>query len=207
MDFFALAAKRRTVRQFTADPVARGDVEKIIQAGLMAPSPNNSQPWRIAVITDRKLLERMKDAVEKKLAGMFPNVSAEAKARLDKVRTFSTMFVDAPVVLAVMAKPYKAMIDKVLEETTVTHEEMNVLRMHPDIQSVGALVENMLLAATEIGLGGCWVSGALVASEEIDEMLKDKEYKVQTLVAIGKPAAKPSPKEPLPLADHVTWIA
>ncbi|MBP7635025.1 nitroreductase family protein, partial [Candidatus Ozemobacteraceae bacterium] len=135
MDFFALAAKRRTVRQFTADPVARGDIEKIIQAGLMAPSPNNSQPWRIVVITDKKLLGRMKDAVEKKLAGMFPNVSAEAKARLEKVRAFSTMFVDAPVVLAVMAKPYKAMIDKVLEETTVTHEEMNVLRMHPDIQS------------------------------------------------------------------------
>jgi len=46
-----------------------------------------------------------------------------------------------------------------------------------------------------------------VASEAIDEILKDKEYKIQTLVAIGKPAAKPAPKEPLPFADHVTWMA
>lgn len=207
MDFFALAAKRRTVRQFTADPVSREEIEKIIQAGLMAPSPNNSQPWKIAVITDKNLLGRMKDAVEKKLDELFPDVSAEGKARLEKVRAFSTMFVGAPVVLAVMAKPYKAMIDKVLDESSVTHDQMNVLRKHPDIQSVGALVENILLAATETGLGGCWVSGALVASEAIDTLLKEKEYRIQTLVALGKPAVKPAAKEPLSLADHVTWIS
>lgn len=207
MDFFALAAKRRSIRQFTTDPVSRAEIEKVIQAGLMAPSPNNSQPWKIAVITNKKMLAGMKDAVEKKLEAMFPNVSAEGKARLEKVRTFSTMFVDAPVVLAVMAKPYKAMIDKVLDEGSVTHDQMNMLRKYPDIQSVGALVENMLLAATEIGLGGCWVSGALVASEAIDAVLKDKEYKIQTMVVLGKPLAKPTPKEPLSLADHVTWLS
>lgn len=206
MDFFALAAKRRTVRQFTADPVSREQIEKIIQAGLMAPSPNNSQPWKVAVITDRKMLEAMKAAVEKKLDGLFPKVSAEAQARLDKVRAFSTMFTGAPVVLAILSKPYKAMIDKVLEESTVTHDQMNTLRRYPDIQSVGAMVENMLLAATELGLGGCWVSGALVASDAIDALLKEKEYRIQTLVALGKPATKPAVKEPLPLADYVTWI-
>jgi len=207
MDFFALAAKRRTVRQFASDAVSREQIEKIIQAGLMAPSPNNSQPWKIAVITDKKLLGSMKDAVEKKLGEMFPNVSAEAVTRLEKVRAFSTMFSGAPVVLAVLAKPYKAMVDKVLDESSVTHDQMNKLRRYPDIQSVGALVENMLLAATELGLGGCWVSGALVASDAIDILLKDKEYKIQTLVALGKPAAKPTIKEPLPIADFVTWIS
>ncbi|HOY65821.1 MAG TPA: nitroreductase family protein [Candidatus Ozemobacteraceae bacterium] len=206
MDFFALAAKRRTVRQFAADPVPREQIEKIIQAGLMAPSPNNSQPWKVAVIADRKMLEAMKSAVEKKLDTLFPKVSAEAQTRLDKVRAFSTMFTAAPVVLAILSKPYKAMIDKVLEESSVTHDQMNTLRRHPDIQSVGAMVENMLLAATELGLGGCWVSGALVASDAIDALLKEKEYRIQTLVALGKPAAKPAVKEPLPLADYVSWI-
>ncbi|HNW35882.1 MAG TPA: nitroreductase family protein, partial [Candidatus Ozemobacteraceae bacterium] len=167
----------------------------------------NSQPWKIAVITDKKVLASMKDAVEKKLGELFPKVSAEAMTRLEKVRTFSTMFVNAPVVLAVLAKPYKAMVDKVLDESSVTHDQMNKLRRYPDIQSVGALVENMLLAATELGLGGCWVSGALVASDAIDTLLKDKEYMIQTLVVLGKPVAKPAVKEPLPLADFVTWIS
>ncbi len=206
MDLQGLLAKRRTVRQFTPDPVPQEAVAQIVQAGLMAPSPNDSHPWRIIAIRNPGVLREMRGAVEKKLDTLFPAPTGDNKARLDKVKNFSTVFAQAPLVLAVMMKPYRAVVDDLLAGSALTHEQINALRKHPDVQATGALVQNMLLAATDLGYGAVWVSGALVASDEIDRLLKGGEYKVQTLVAVGRPAVSPEPRPAVDLKDYLTTI-
>ncbi|MGR0482352.1 MAG: nitroreductase family protein [Candidatus Electronema sp. V4] len=52
---------RRSVREFTAEPVERGLIEQIICAGIWAPSGLNNQPWRFVVIHDSGLRERLAD--------------------------------------------------------------------------------------------------------------------------------------------------
>jgi nitroreductase len=47
---------RRNVRQYTDQPIARDDLERICEAGRRAPSAGNSQPWNFVVITDRAQL-------------------------------------------------------------------------------------------------------------------------------------------------------
>ena len=47
---------RRNVRQYTDQPIAREDLERICEAGRRAPSAGNSQPWNFVVITDRAQL-------------------------------------------------------------------------------------------------------------------------------------------------------
>ncbi len=197
MEFFELLRHRRTVRQFTDAAVPQDVLEKIVQAGLTAPSPNDSHPWKIVAIRNQGVLREMRGAVEKKLDSLFPKVSGEKKAKLDKVKAFSTVFAQAPLVLAILTRSYRAVIDELLEGSVLTHDQVNVLRKNPDVQATGALVQNMLLAATELGYGAVWVSGALVASEQIDGLLKGGEFKVQTLVALGKPAVSPQPR-PIP---------
>lgn len=50
---------RRSVRDFTAEPVAREVLREILNAGHWAPSGLNNQPWRFVIVCDAQLRERL----------------------------------------------------------------------------------------------------------------------------------------------------
>ncbi|AJE03785.1 nitroreductase family protein [Geobacter pickeringii] len=62
MDVLEAIHTRRSVRQFTAEPVSREEVKEILRAGASAPSGLNNQPWRFAVVRG--------DEVRRALAGL-----------------------------------------------------------------------------------------------------------------------------------------
>jgi nitroreductase len=64
MDALEAIRKRRSVRQYTGDPVPREDLEKIVDAGRLAPSGSNRQPWDFIVITEREMIEQLKVAAQ-----------------------------------------------------------------------------------------------------------------------------------------------
>ncbi len=64
MDALEAIRKRRSVRKYTGDPIHREDLEKIVDAGRLAASGNNKQPWEFIVVTDRKMIEQLKVASE-----------------------------------------------------------------------------------------------------------------------------------------------
>ncbi|MGN6173236.1 MAG: nitroreductase family protein [Streptosporangiaceae bacterium] len=47
---------RRNVRQYTGQPIAREDLERVLEAGRRAPSAGNGQPWNFVVVTGREQL-------------------------------------------------------------------------------------------------------------------------------------------------------
>ncbi len=64
MEALEAIQRRRTIRKFTGEPVAREDVEKIVDAGRLAATGNNWQPWDFVVVTDRETIDRLKVASE-----------------------------------------------------------------------------------------------------------------------------------------------
>jgi nitroreductase len=50
---------RRNVRRYADQPLARADVERILDAGRRAPSASNWQPWNFVVVTDRAQLTEL----------------------------------------------------------------------------------------------------------------------------------------------------
>ena len=56
--------KRRSVRKYTGEPIPRGDLKKIVDAGRLAATGSNRQPWDFIVVTDREMIERLKVAAE-----------------------------------------------------------------------------------------------------------------------------------------------
>lgn len=59
MDTFETIRARRNVRQFDPRPILPTDLDRILEAGRLAPSANNSQPWDFVLVTDRALLEAL----------------------------------------------------------------------------------------------------------------------------------------------------
>ncbi len=206
MDFSQLVFTRRTVRRFTPEPIRQATLERILRAGLAAPSPNNSTPWVITVITNGETIQKMRQAVNNHLDSMFAGISEDHRSTLEKIKVFSTVFANAPVVLAVFTKDYHAPIHELMAEANLTAEQISQLRRHPELQATGAMVQNMLLAATQEGLGSCWISGALVARQELQEILNSGNLHLETLVALGHHDSQPHPKEPLDLELYVNYI-
>lgn len=56
--------RRRSVRRYTGDPIPRCDLETIVDAGRLAASGSNKQPWDFIVVTDRSMIDRLKVAAE-----------------------------------------------------------------------------------------------------------------------------------------------
>ena len=106
---------------------------------------------------------------------------------MDQVRSFSKALETAP-----------AMIVQVIEPKDTPHGEFWV-------QDAAAAMQNMLLAAVSVGLGGCWVEGALRRCEDrLREILQVPEgLRVWNLTPIGTPDESPTrPDKPSP--DQVT---
>ena len=58
-DIFAVIHSRKSVRSFTGAPVSKDDLDKILRAGMAAPSAVNMQPWSFVVVTERKRLDML----------------------------------------------------------------------------------------------------------------------------------------------------
>jgi nitroreductase len=64
MDALEAIRKRRSVREYTGDSIPREDLETIVDAGRLAASGSNRQPWGFIVITDRAMIDKLKVAAE-----------------------------------------------------------------------------------------------------------------------------------------------
>ena len=198
MEFRNLVESRVSVRQFAADPVPAADVREMVRLAGLAPSPNNSQPWQFIAVSRPSLLKEMVAAVRAKVGAMLPTAVTETARRArQRVEWYSTFFGDAPLVVAVALLPYESVVQDALQESRVTGAQVNAMRGQPDVQSLGAAVEHLLLAAADLGYGGCWMSGPLVAREALERLLGiGPPGRLAAMVAIGRPgAAAHSPRE------------
>ncbi|MCX6038525.1 MAG: nitroreductase family protein [Chloroflexi bacterium] len=60
MDTLEAIRKRRSIRRYTDDAIPKADLETIVDAGRLAATGNNRQPWDFVVVTDRTMIERFK---------------------------------------------------------------------------------------------------------------------------------------------------
>ncbi len=70
-DFFEGIRGRRTVREFSNEPVDRAIIEECIRAAATAPSGANRQPWHFAVVADAEVKRRIRKAAEKEEADFY----------------------------------------------------------------------------------------------------------------------------------------
>lgn len=206
MELTDVIERRASVRQFATDEVAIDDLKEMVRLAHLAPSINNSQPWRFVAIKNRDLLRSMASAVHEKVSEMLPDTDDEQdKTAKSQVCWFSTFFAEAPAVIAVLTHPYEAVVDRVLPKAGISHEDMNAMRGRPDIESVGAAVEHLLLAAVDKGYGACWLSGPLVARQELERLMDVQEpWTLEAMVAIGRPSSEHKQREKKPVEEVLT---
>ncbi len=149
MDLLDGIYTRRSVRQYTDEPVARERLIDMIKAGTWAPSGQNNQPWRFVII-----------------------IGKEARLRLAEFTKYRKIIESAPACIAVFADR------RAMYNDTKDH------------QSIGACIQNMLLAAHALGLGAVWLGEILKNADNVRVFLGlPPEMELMAVVAVGHPTA------------------
>jgi len=190
-DLFRLGAadvlhERRTVREFTAEPVDAGAVRRAIAAALTAPAPHHSEPWRFAIVESGRakvaLLDDMLAAWVADLRGDgFTQEQISRRVRRGEPLRRAPLII-VPCLVADAAHGYP-------DQRRCTAERSMFL------VSMGAAVQNLLVALAVEGLGSCWVSSTLFCQGAAAASLGlPPGWEPMGAVGVGHPAAPPPPR-------------
>lgn len=175
---------RHSVREFRDDPVEQEHIREIIRLAGLAPSINNYQPWRYYIITNSDILTQMAQKVAKEIALLPESTSRMAKVVKNQAAWYATFFVSAPMLIALAGKTYESEMEK---GVVLSQDELNKMKNYPELQSAGASIQNLLLAATERGYGTCWMTGPLYAKQDLEEILDiQNPWSLISFVALGR---------------------
>ena len=179
-------AERRTVREFTAEPVDQAAVRRAIAAALTAPAPHHSQPWRFVLVeSDRAKTRLLDDMLAAWVAdlrgdGFTDEQIARRTRRGEPLRRAPLIIV--PCLHAEAAHTYP-------------DQRRNGSERAMFLVSMGAGVENLLVALAVEGLGSCWVSSTLFCGPVAAAALELPDgWEPMGAVGVGHPAAAPPPR-------------
>ena len=174
MEFYEVLEKRRSIREFEDRPISQEVLERILNAGLKAPSSNHQRQWELIVITDQAKIRELAQIVKP-----YPCCIAEAKTPQQEMfqiaypRQRTMIEQSACVILPYFKNKYG------FDSKTNAYALM-------DLGAAWALVENILLAATAEGLGSVVHIPVKKEPEQIDAFVGAKKgYCLPTMIMLG----------------------
>ncbi|MDR1952501.1 MAG: nitroreductase family protein [Elusimicrobiota bacterium] len=157
-DLDKIIAQRKSVRDYKDIPVEVEKIKQILEAARLAPSACNKQPWIFVVANTPKAKEEV------------------MKFGLGEMMVSNEWAASAPVIIVVCSK-----------KEFITHslaEKLQGVEYH--LIDIGIACQNLVLKATELGLGTCYIGwfNAKAIKKVLDLPLS---YKVECLIALGYP--------------------
>lgn len=188
---------RRSIRKFLDKPISQKDIMDIIQSGVKAPSSKNRQPWKYIVIQGNAKADMLN--VFRKGIDREENESAllpQSKQHIAAAKYTVDIMEKAPTIIFVVNSLGKGILSELTPEEHI-YEICN-------IQSISASIQNMLLAATEKGIGSLWICDIYFAYTELCEWL-NSEGQLVAAIAFGYPDESPRERPRKSLNDVVVW--
>jgi coenzyme F420-0:L-glutamate ligase / coenzyme F420-1:gamma-L-glutamate ligase len=178
--------ERRTVREFTDEPVDQAAVRRAIAAALTAPAPHHSQPWRFAIVESPEARTRLLDdmlaawVADLRGDGFTEEQIARRTRRGEPLRRAPLLIV--PCLAADAAHTYP-------------DARRNASERAMFLVAMGAGVQNLLVALAVEGLGSCWVSSTLFCGPvAVGALDLPAGWEPMGAVGVGHAAAPPAPR-------------
>jgi nitroreductase len=173
MELMEVLKSRRAVREYTGDRMERAEVDRLINAAILAPSAMNLQPWAFAAVLDPARVDAYAERAKNWLLANFSRTPFDASLRGLLENANYSLFHHAPALVLVMA--------------TASHSQAQ--------EDCCVAAGNLLLAARDAGLGTCWIGLArpwLNLPEIKVELGLPGQYQVVAPIVLGHPTAWPA---------------
>ena len=187
MNTLEAIAARRSIRRFKSELLDRGTIQKLLGAAIQAPSGKNRQPWRFAVLTDdarTHLAELIAASCEAIRAQGGTAGSALATAAIIRQAPATIVFFQLPI-----------------PEEWRSFQGAQLI----DFQAIGAAIQNICLAATDLGLGSLWIADIFYAHDAVAEWLAGPEENLVAALTIGYPDESPDARPRRSVEETTVW--
>jgi len=202
-ELLTLIRERRSVRRYTAEPVADEDVERMVEAALWAPSGSNRQPWQLTVVRDEEIIKQAGAAIGEEVNDLIRQ-APEFEKMGRGVEKWSLLFTEAPLVFFVSGEP---------QPSRWRTELARLLPEHPIapgrswFASCAAAIQNLLLMAHALGYGACWLAAPLIAQARLERLIELPETReLLALVSVGRADETPKPPPRRPREETVQYL-
>jgi nitroreductase len=210
-DFHDWLHTRRSVRDFTGEPVTRAALERLIAAAVTAPSSTNRQPWRFAVVSAPELRARIVDAVRRRTDEIKAIIRRGHHA--DDFGAYGDFFFEplagAAAIVVPQYREYPDLIANLIASGGGDPAAYSTAgSMQAELCSTSAAIMALLLQAHADGLGACWMAGPMVARADLEALLGvAPPWRMVGAIAVGHPAPvdRPNPGRK-PLDRVATWF-
>ena len=165
MDFNTLLLTRQSVRRYRDQPVEPEKIEQLIEAVRLAPSASNSQPWKLIIVDEPELKNRV------------------ASATFSTLVAFNKFVPQAPVLAVLVVEKPKL----------ITQIGGRLKDRDFPLIDIGIAAEHFCLQATELGLGTCMLGW--FDEPVIQKLLHIPPYKrIGLVIALGYEVGEESPR-------------
>lgn len=188
---------RRSIRKYLDKKVEIEKIEQVIDAGRMAPSAKNRQPWKYIIFggeNKKELLHYMEKGLWRE-ANEISFLQHSRQGLPDAMNTLEIMK-KAPIIVVVINDNGKSPFDEINADDRFTEICDNL--------SIGASIQNILLKAEELGLGTLWIANTCFAYKELTAYL-DTTKQLIGAIALGYANEKPSQRPRKNINDIVEY--
>lgn len=192
---------RRSIRAFTDEPVTHDALDALVEAACLAPAPHHSRPWRWVVVDTAAGKHALADGMGARWRADLEGDGVES-ARIDELVDASHAKIDGAPAVVLGCLTWDG-LDRYPDEDRQRAEWGMALL------SLGAAVENLMLAATDAGLASCWVAAPIFCPEAArDALALPAEWLPHAMVLVGHPAPdyEPRVRPPVPLDELMRRI-
>lgn len=207
---YSLMSTTRSIRRIKDTPIDSDTLQRICQSAIWAPSGGNRQPWRLIIVQDPQLKQKLSDLYVtewdhyvdfnlKKLGPQPPEVLEKVRAQFGTGTQLAHNLAQIPAVAIFVHDPAALYVT---DANLGRHPVVGGASLYPAVQ-------NFLLAARAEGLGGVLTTLICSREKELRELLKFPEgWGVHAMVPFGYPKGQHGPLQRAPLSEmmHIdTW--
>ena len=176
INILELIKSRQSDRKYSDKPIEKEKLERIVEAGRMAPSACNAQPWKFIVVDQPPLLEKLTEAASAKLLGM-------------------NSFVNQATVMIVVVREQANLSSKI--GATIKNKDYSLI-------DIGIASQSICLQAEAEGIGSCmlgWFDEKLARKT----LGIPKSKRVELIITLGYPLGEKRDKRRKPADETIAY--
>ncbi|WP_027718194.1 nitroreductase family protein [Desulfovirgula thermocuniculi] len=197
MELKEVLLRRRSIRRFRPDPVPEEYIMELLEAARLAPSGTNLQPWRFVIVESREMRQRLSECTYGMTFIAQAPVTIVCCADLKSIEKRPQRIAELRQAGAFAGTPLESInLEDYLKQRSM---DINAARAYLSL-NVAIAIEHIVLRATDLGLGSCWVM--MFNQKEVKKLLGlGEELIVVALVPVGFPDQDPPPRPRLKVED------